>query len=178
MEISKMLESIRLGNQDSSDIVKNLEMQQEELNRNLYLVKVMGIASEIDKLVSIKFFSDNSIKSMEVNYFIVDTDYSLICSLINYKNNTVYSVGTSIEGTDPELEKFKYLFKSINTINPQYLEASFEDSYEFSFDLKKGAGNSFVNHMLSKELKAFVEYSKLENDLAQNEVSKPKKPKV
>lgn len=181
MEISKLLNNMRSGSQESIDIVNNIKAQQEEISKNLYLVQVVGIALEIEKLIASNFFSDNGVVTMALSRYVSYLNFKPNFELKNKDNKQMYNLKSTIKGANTEVTEFNKmedLFLGIGNLNLTLLGEKFTSAEGIEFELKKGAGDIFLDLMLSKELKTTLNYSELQNDLGNNEEAKAKRPKI
>jgi hypothetical protein len=183
MEISKELKDIALKEKSVNGILKEIRIQREEIYKKEHIFKALAVTTLIEEMIENGQFEEHGVKTIKISYhYDKNSDFNTMNFYLYGIDNKGFSkYNRSGKAEDEPLEPVKKLKEVFDRFHIFYTNEICEDfmpDEENIFDLKPGVGDNILNMLLSKELKAILQYSHLRNDLPKNKADTKGKSKV
>lgn len=177
MDIKKELEKLNSTKGFGENIIKDIINEQEELEKKLYLFKVMVLANKLEDAVGKDFFKPEQIASVKIffefyDHIYVDTEFYLITESgekVSESHNKIYY--------EKPILFFGELFGELGRNKVDFISSD-NELKEIKIELKSGIKEKVLEIFLSEELKTILEYNKMELDLPNNNENNSKRMKM
>jgi hypothetical protein len=175
MDITKELKELNSTDNFGNKILQELEVQQDEFNKKLYLIQMLSAAKEIESMVNEGFFKLNNIDWLYMNIY--ESKFEKKFHKITMRVGGENFIKDSHEQEFYNL-KIKKIFKNIEEINLKLVNEELLINHEFYLDLIPGVEQKILDLFLSDELKKVLEYNQMQLELSNNNDSNNKKLKL
>jgi len=172
MEIYKELIDFTNKIRSASEIVTELEEQENEIKKKKHLIKVLNIYEGLKESVKNNQFEEHNIKFLEL-YYVHDHDYDdqnngyvIRYELINDNNKKI----TRNHNNKHLIDRFDDYCDYLSNFNPDNINQNFEEKEKINLNVNENLPEKFLDLMLSNELKLIFQYNDLQNSLLNKEV--------
>lgn len=170
MEISKELASIFLKEKTVQDVLKDIELQRENIHKKEHIFKAIAIADALENMIDSGLFEQYDIQKIKMSHYY---DTSVEINTMNFylygqdnKGFSKYNRSGKLEDEPVEpVKKLKKVFDDFHLFHTKEISEDFREEDEKILEIKKGIGDEILNLLLSSELKSILSYSKLKNNL-------------
>jgi len=174
MDIKKELAQLNSSKNFGEDIVDDLASQLKEFKDKVHLFNVIFIANKIEDAVINGFFINE--KYLNLDLMIQQGfNYNIMCDLLDEDRGLILDY-TNINSNTKQTEFIQNLFNKINGFSSEDINSEFDKDVEL--ELKLGIKDKIIDLLLSKELKATLEYNKMGMELPKTPKNKSKNIKM
>jgi len=170
MSIINIREELKLSH-NLDDVINNLESEQENINKKLYIFKILRFIDSLNQLNNVNDFKNLNVNSgtLAYGYDREENEYFIVLRFIDSDGKQIgYNLDKNIRNACkfPGRLDVTYLSEDFQIDKLYYLN--------FSMDIKK----DLLDLFLSKELKSVLEYNEIDNELDNKKEIVLKKPKL
>jgi hypothetical protein len=177
MDISKDLKDVKEGKTYLSTIISDLEAQKEDISKRIHLFKVVNLISVIEEFLQYGAFEENDIQMIQIwNKFDDDKGYKIYFEYYDKEGDLLIRFGDDGNYIEPVMS-LQSIFYDLEGYNSSYVGEKFKENAVFQFEMKEGCEEKFIDLLLSKELKASLQHSMLQNAIEKRDTP-TKRPKI
>ncbi len=156
---------------DLDSVVKNLDLQQEELNKKMHIFKFMRFADSIAKLKDMEDFKQLGIESGAVGYGYDNSEDEHFAVLFFFDQKGIR--------LNPHNDKnLRSACKFPGNFNLGYINHELRVDKLYYFNFNDNIKKKLIDLFLSEELKAILEYNEIDNELSNKNRVDSKKHKL
>jgi UDP-N-acetylglucosamine 2-epimerase len=170
MDIVNELKIIESNENNKKKLLQNMT---DDLDKKLHIFKVIEFAYAIDSLLenpkcnkylsSVKFFNNQ---------------YPYRSLMITVLDNKEHNILRDSINLMEELQDLVVLIENIRDSKIEYTKCDMPLNISIKVELKKGAGEEIIKHLLSDDLLSILKYSQMQIDLEPKILNEIKKPKL
>jgi hypothetical protein len=183
MDIKKELKNFETANDYGSILVNEMKNQTEELNKKIYLFKVLSLAKKLEEKVNTDFFKNEGIQFIQL---VVDRHetkidyYKMMIGTLDKNKELIPPSNNQGIYNEPTLWLMAILKELLEEgkLDKKIMNHNSIHQYGSILELKPGIHQEILDLFLSKELKNTYEYNKIDSELSTNNENNTKKMKV
>lgn len=154
MDIKKELKSS--SNLDT--IIKNLHQEKRDINKKIYIFKILRFVEDIVALAKYKEFESSKVSNAILSlYYDREDDENYI--MLKFTNDRGNPIDNSLDN------KFRGECNFPGDVKLLYVNENFKTNKEYIFIFNESLKEKLLDLLLSSELKTILDYSQLDNDL-------------
>lgn len=165
MELTTELKNIKNNSSSVKSVLEHLKQEQIQLDKKVYIFKVLDLAKELTDMVDSGLTSANKIHGLVVHHYVnFVTDDKCIVHFLDSKGK-VMDIKNGKTARFNFTQKITSLFNGLGLEVLDYVSEDFQSSRECFVPLKKGVDEKILELFLNKELTSMLNCSKMQVDL-------------
>lgn len=181
MDLTKEITEIMLDKKNPSNVVSDLVNEQEQLRKKIHIVKVLGVATELENHIKEGFFQKYGICFIHLIYARnYDGDgYALCVDICDSRHKIIEKNRAKDAKRYAEVFKLIYnIFEPVSKLYKELVNSEFNEMEMSSIQLRHGISEDILTLMLAEDLKKALDYNKMNVLMPQKDNSTVKRPKI